>query len=57
LGKEEAAVYRGQAARLNSMSQDCPDLEFPIKSCSREVGEPERRGHVKSEEGGEVFSE
>ena len=42
LDKEEAKVYRGLAARLNFMSQDCPDLQFPIKPCSREMAKPTR---------------
>ena len=42
LGKEEATVYRGLAARLNYMSQDSPDLQFPIKSCSQEMSKPKR---------------
>ena len=42
LEKEEAKVYRGLAARLNFMSQDCPDLQFPIKPCSREMAKPTR---------------
>ena len=32
--------YRGLAARLNYMSLDCPDLQFPIKQCSREMSSP-----------------
>ena len=42
LGKEGAAVYRGIAARLDFVSQDCPDLQFPIKPCSREMAKPTR---------------
>ena len=42
LSKEEAKIYRGLAARLNFMSQDCPDLQFPIKPCSREMARPTR---------------
>ena len=45
-GKEEVGdennLGRGLAARLNSMSQDCPDLQFPIKPCSREMVKPKR---------------
>ena len=37
LNKEEAKIYRGLAARLNFMSQDCPDLQFPIKPCSKKL--------------------
>ena len=42
LEKEEATVYRGLAARLNYMSQDSPDLQFPIKACSQEMAKPKR---------------
>ena len=42
LGKEESTVYRGLAARLNFMSQDCQDLQFPIKPCSREMAKPKK---------------
>ena len=28
VGKEEANVFRGLVARLNFISQDCPDLQF-----------------------------
>ena len=47
--REEAKVYRGLAARLNFMSQDCPDLQFPIKPCSREMAKPTRESwrHLK----------
>lgn len=31
LGKEEANLFRGLAARLNFMSLDGPDLQFPTK--------------------------
>ena len=31
LSTEGAKVYRGLAARLNFMSQDCPDQQFPIR--------------------------
>ena len=40
LVKEEATVYRGLAARVNFMSQDCPDLQFASKPCSREMAKP-----------------
>ena len=42
MDKEEAKIYRGLAARLNFMSQDCPDLQFPTKPCSREMAKPTR---------------
>ena len=35
LEKDKAKSFRGLAARLNFMSLDCPDLQFPIKDCSR----------------------
>jgi hypothetical protein len=40
LEKDAATVYRGLAARLNFMSQDCPDLQFPMKPRSREMAKP-----------------
>ena len=43
LEKAEATEFRGLAARLNFMSQDGPDLQFPIKPSSRE--EREDRGN------------
>ena len=33
-------MFRGLAARLNYLSLDCPDLQFPIKDCSREMPNP-----------------
>ena len=42
VGKEEAKDFRGLSARMNFMSQDGPDLQFPIKVCSREMGSPKR---------------
>ena len=42
LSKEETTTFRGLAARLNFMSLDGPDLQFPIKECSREMGSPTR---------------
>ena len=41
-GKEEATAYKGLAARLNFMSQDCPDLQFPLKPRSREMAKPKK---------------
>ena len=29
-------------ARFNHLSSDCPDLQFPIKQCSREMAKPNR---------------
>ena len=40
--KEEATIFRGLAARMNYLSLDCPDLQFPIKQCSREMAKPKR---------------
>ena len=42
LGKAEAKVYRGLAARLNYLSQDCPDLQFGSKDPSKEMANPTR---------------
>ena len=40
MDKEQAKEFRGLAARLNYMSQDCPDLQFPITQASREMANP-----------------
>ena len=40
--KEEATSFRALAARFNFLSQDCPDLQFPIKQCSRDMANPLR---------------
>ena len=42
LDKAEAKVFRGLAATLNFLSLDSPDLQFPIKQCSRDMGTPKR---------------
>jgi len=42
LDKEESKTFRGLAARMNFMSLDCPDLQFPIKVCSRDMAQPKR---------------
>ena len=42
LDREEAKVYRGLAARLNFLSQDSPDLQFPVKACSQDMAKPQR---------------
>ena len=34
LDKREAKEFRGLAATLNFLSQDSPELQFPIKQCS-----------------------
>ena len=31
LEPKEATEYRGVAARVNYLSLDCPDLQFPVK--------------------------
>ena len=41
MDSKSATEFRGLAARLNYMSQDCPDLQCPIKQCSRDVANPE----------------
>ena len=40
LGREEAKSFRGLAARLNYLGQDCPDLQFAIKQCAKEMASP-----------------
>ena len=47
LGKEEGTAFRAVAARLNYLSLDCPDLQFPIKECSREMANPTRGSWAK----------
>ena len=47
LGKEEATSYRGLAARLQFMSQDCSDLQFPIKEVSRDMASPTEGSWLK----------
>ena len=42
LDESEAKVFRGLAATLNYMSQDAPDLQFPIKDCSRSMATPKQ---------------
>ena len=42
LEPREATEYRGLAARVNYLSLDCPDLQFPVKQCSREMAKPNR---------------
>ena len=42
LDREEAKIYRGLAARLNFLSQDSPDLQFPVKGCSQDMAKPKR---------------
>ena len=40
--REEVRVFRGLAARLNFISLDCPNLQFPVKQCSKEMARPVR---------------
>eukprot|EP00973_Karenia_brevis_P061923 8613558-Karenia_brevis.AAC.1 len=40
LGEQEAKAYRGVATRLNFMSLDCPDMQFPTKQSSKEMANP-----------------
>jgi hypothetical protein len=40
LDPEEATTFRGLAARVNFLSQDCPDLQFPLKPCCRDMANP-----------------
>ena len=47
LDPKETTIFRGLAARVNFLSLDCPDLQFPVKVCSREMADP-TRGSWKS---------
>ena len=38
--KEEGTEFRGVVARMNFLSQDCPDLQFPVKECSKQMANP-----------------
>eukprot|EP00973_Karenia_brevis_P001171 160058-Karenia_brevis.AAC.1 len=40
LRKREATEYRGLTSRLKFMSLDWPELQFPIKQCSRDMANP-----------------
>ena len=42
LDKKETKEFRGIAATLNYMSQDGPDLQFPIKSVTKLMARPTR---------------
>ena len=48
LPKTEATEFRGVAARANYLSLDCPDLQFPVKECSREMSNPTRSSWAKA---------
>ena len=38
--KYEATIFRGMVARINFISQDCPELQYPAKELSREMSSP-----------------
>ena len=38
----EVTEFRGTAARLNFMAQDCPDVQFATKEICREMSSPTR---------------
>ena len=40
MDKGEATEFRGVVARMNFLSQDCPDLQFPVKECSKQMARP-----------------
>eukprot|EP00973_Karenia_brevis_P043032 5957868-Karenia_brevis.AAC.1 len=40
LDKEDFKELKGLVARINFMTLDCPDLQFVIKECSREMSKP-----------------
>ena len=42
LEPKEATEFRGVAARMNFLSLDCPDLQFPVKQVSKEMSTPKR---------------
>ena len=42
LDKKETKEFRSVAAKLNYMSQDGPDLQFPIKSVTTQMARPTR---------------
>ena len=48
LGKQESTEFRGVAARANYLSVDCPDMQFPVKECSREMASPTRSSWAKA---------
>ena len=37
---KEGTEVRGVAARMNFLGQDCPDLQFPVKECSKQMARP-----------------
>ena len=40
LERTEAKEFRSLSARMNFMGQDGPDLQFPVKGCSKEMASP-----------------
>ena len=38
--EKEGTEFRGVAARMNFLGQDCPDLQFPVKECSKRMARP-----------------
>ena len=40
LSESEATKFRGLAARVNFLAQDCPDLQFPAKEVCRDMSFP-----------------
>ena len=45
---KDATEFKGVAARANYLSLDCPDLQFPVKECSREMASPTRNSWAKA---------
>ena len=41
--ESEGTEFRGVVARMHFLSQDCPDLQFPVKECSKQMANPTRR--------------
>ncbi len=40
LVNEEATEFRAAAARVNFLSQESPELQFPAKQINQEMGNP-----------------
>ena len=40
--KDEARDFRAVTARMNYISQDSPDLQFPVKQASKDMARPKR---------------
>ena len=45
--KSEATEFRGMVARLNYLTQDAPDLQYPSKEVSREMARPKKGAWAK----------